>query len=82
MKREEMPSETKAIIKGLRKVIKGFEEGEVETIVCFALSKDGDYDQQFVLGIEEHKFEAIGCLEIMKRDILEQVPKVGQGELK
>lgn len=81
MKRNELPQDTKKITKALRKAIKGFEDGEVDTIVCIALSKNGDYDQQFVLGIEEHKFEAIGCLEIIKRDILEQVPKVGQGEL-
>jgi len=81
MKREELPSDTKKIIKTLRHAIEGFEEGKVDAIICIALSKDGDYDQQFVLGIEDHKFEAIGCLEIIKRDILEQVPKVGQGEL-
>ena len=73
---------TRKVISNLRKAIKSFQDGKgVDTIVAVVIDKSGNNEQQFVLGLEGHEFETIGCLEIVKRDILNQVPEVQRGDL-
>ncbi len=81
MNQVKTPKHETTVLDALKDAVKKAEENEIHTFIFVGLHNDGDSAQTITLGTEGYEFQTIGCLEIIKRDVLNQVPALEKGEM-
>ncbi len=69
------------VFDGLDAAVKEAKANKIHTFVFIGLSNDGDDVKTVFLGTSGYEFQTVGCLEIAKRDVLNQIPALKKGEI-
>ena len=79
IKKDAQKEET--VLDALAEAVVYAKENKIHTFVFVGLSNDGNDVKTIFLGTKHYEFQTIGCLEIVKRDVLNQIPELKKGEI-